>query len=99
MIAKALGFYATADFKAIISPFNSILRVGAKVIIIEEFNPTSENLAIATALVAGEKTTIKHQGYEVDEVESPCFIFVTNVAKSVKLDEVDRRFTVISIKG
>lgn len=102
-IAKSIGFFAVADFKGITGPYNSVFLVGAEVVVVTDFNPTEENLAVAIALVANEKIAVERQGYDTQIVDTPCFIFVTNnnnterLEYSVTLSDHMRRFTIIDI--
>lgn len=97
-IAKSIGFYAVADFKGVTGPFNSVFLVGAEVVIIEQFDPTDENLAVAVSLVANDKITVERQGYTPQLVDAPHFIFVTNNnTERLDLSEHMRRFTMIDV--
>lgn len=98
-IAESVGIFAMADFEGLTGSYNSVFLTGPDVMIVTQFNPTSENLAKASALVSDDKIVVERRGYDPQVVDLPPFIFVTSGAQVVKLAEAGRRFTVIRMEG
>jgi len=99
IIAESRGKYITASLEDLIGPthFSPAGIDKVNTAIVEEFNPTPKNIGLAKVLMTNQRLEVKFQMRDPFTIETPHFIFVTNMP--LVLDADERRFKVIEMKS
>lgn len=98
IIAESRGEYITVSIDEFYSQRFSPDGIDeAATVIMEEFNPTPENIVLAKSLVTNQRLEVEFKMCSPFTIETPHFIFVADAPVSLSKD--CRRFNVITMES